>query len=50
VDVKEVDEIDFEELKIRVENGDSVFITRKEKEKIGADLDKRACREVSLKL
>ena len=34
VDIKEVDEIDFREVKIRVENGDSVFITRKENEKI----------------
>lgn len=34
VEVKEVDEIDFEEVKMRVENGDSVFITRRENEKI----------------
>jgi len=34
VEVKEVDEIDFTEIKMRVENGDSVFITRRENEKI----------------
>jgi hypothetical protein len=34
VEVKEVDEIDFVEVKMRVEKGDSVFITRKENEKI----------------
>jgi hypothetical protein len=34
VEVKEVDEIDFTEVKMRVENGDSVFITRRENEKI----------------
>jgi hypothetical protein len=36
VEVKEVDEIDFDEVKMRVENGDSVFITRRENEKIDA--------------
>ena len=34
VEVKEVDEIDFTEVKMRVEKGDSVFITRRENEKI----------------
>jgi hypothetical protein len=34
VEVKEVDEIDFTEVKRRVEKGDSVFITRKESEKV----------------
>ena len=34
VEVKEVDEIDFAEVKTRVENGDSVFKTRRENEKI----------------
>jgi len=32
--VKEVDEVDFREVKMRVENGDSVFITRRENEKM----------------
>ncbi|HVP17023.1 MAG TPA: hypothetical protein VMT42_06625 [candidate division Zixibacteria bacterium] len=36
VEVKEVDQIDFDEVKMRVENGDSVFITRRENEKIDA--------------
>ena len=36
VEVKEVDEIDFTEVKMRVEKGDSVFITRRENEKIDA--------------
>lgn len=34
VEVKEVDQIDFAEVKMRVEDGDSVFITRRENEKI----------------
>ena len=34
VEVKEVDEIDFVEVKMRVENGDSVFITKRESEKM----------------
>jgi hypothetical protein len=34
VEVKEVDEIDFTEVKMCVESGGSVFITRKESEKI----------------
>jgi hypothetical protein len=34
VEVKEVDEIDFAEVRMRVENGDSVFITRRENEKM----------------
>jgi len=34
VEVKEVDEIDFAEVKMRVEKGDSVFITKRENEKI----------------
>jgi hypothetical protein len=34
VKVKEVDEIDFVEVKMRVEKGDSVFITKRENEKI----------------
>jgi len=34
VEVKEVDEVDFTEVKMRVEKGDSVFITRRENEKI----------------
>lgn len=37
VEVKEVEEIDFAEVKMRVENGDSVFITRRENEKIDMD-------------
>ncbi|GEM_PF-5372600 len=34
VEVKEVDEIDFVEVKMRVEKGDSIFITKRENEKI----------------
>jgi hypothetical protein len=34
VEVKEVDEIDFVEVKMRVEKGDSVFMTKRENEKI----------------
>jgi len=34
VEVKEVDEIDFMEVKMRVEKGDSVFITKRENEKM----------------
>jgi len=33
VDVVEVDEIDFEEVKSRLERGESVFITRKQEQK-----------------
>ena len=33
VDVVEVNEIDFEELKSRLEKGESVFITRKQEQK-----------------
>lgn len=36
VEVKEVDEINFTEVKMRVENGDSVFITKRENEKVNA--------------
>lgn len=36
VEVKEVDEIDFSEVSMRVAKGDSVFITRRETEKIDA--------------
>jgi len=36
IEVKEVDEIDFTEVKMRVEKGDSVSITRRENEKIDA--------------
>jgi len=37
VEVKETEEIDFEELKARLEEGKSVFITTKESEKIKPD-------------
>ena len=37
VEVKETEEIDFEELKARLEEVKSVFITTKESEKIGPD-------------
>ena len=33
VEVVEVDKIDFEEVKSRLENGESVFITRKQEQK-----------------
>ena len=33
VEVVEVDEIDFEEVKSRLERGESVFITRKQEQK-----------------
>jgi len=36
--VTEVDEIDFEEMKIRLESGESVFITRKQEQKSDINL------------
>jgi len=38
VEVLEVEEIDFREVKKRLEQGESVFITRKRKEKLKARL------------
>lgn len=38
VEVEEVEEIDFENVKKRVEHGESVFITRRSKEKLKRSL------------
>jgi len=38
VEVKEVEEIDFEEVKKRLEQGESVFITRKRKQRLNKTL------------
>jgi len=38
VEVVEVDEIDFEEVKSRLERGESVFITRKQEQKSDMNL------------
>ncbi len=38
VEVEEVEEIDFAELKKHIERGESVFITRKREEKLDANL------------
>ena len=38
VEVKEVEEIDFAEVKNHIERGESVFITRKRREKLDASL------------
>ncbi len=38
VEVVEVEEIDFTEVKKRIEHGESVFITRKREEKLDASL------------
>ena len=38
VEVEEVEEIDFTEVKKRIERGESVFITRKREEKLDASL------------
>ena len=37
IEVVEVEEIDFTEVKNRLEKGESVFIARKRKQKIGTD-------------
>lgn len=38
VEVAEVEEIDFQQIKMHVENGDSVFITKKENEKVDTSI------------
>jgi hypothetical protein len=38
VEVEEVEEIDFTEVKKRIERGESVFITRKREEKLDASM------------
>ena len=38
VEVKEVEKIDFEEVKKRLEHGQSVFVTRKRKQKLNTTL------------
>ncbi|NIR87711.1 hypothetical protein GWO13_09200 [Candidatus Bathyarchaeota archaeon] len=38
VEVKEVEKIDFREVKKRLEQGESVFITRKRKDKLNTSL------------
>ncbi len=38
VEIEEVEEIDFTEVKKRIERGESVFITRKREEKLDASL------------
>ena len=46
VEVKEVDEVDFAEVKLRLESGESVFMTKRECEKVETgDVEK----EVGLK-
>jgi hypothetical protein len=41
VEVEEVEEIDFGRVKVRLEQGESVFITTKCKEKVGSRLVKK---------
>lgn len=45
IEVKEVDEIDFAEVKMRVEKGESVFITKRENEKIDVSSLSKGTRE-----